>query len=217
MQIVIKRKFCDMCTHTHAHTLCVGSDPTWKQKQRQQIKKKKRAKGAQIAGERSEIWSAIAFTNANVSAAFAFSHSAVESVHILLFFGGPNSPSGRTAGWLDGQRTDGRTDWTDGQAAASTALSTPQSPMLSTLDFRPGVRMPSMAFEYSLLLSTFAGDFDSAFAYAYYMLYAMWALVPLHRIMLNWHKNMIHGVLHFRRFLAATAVFSSATSSPINN
>lgn len=138
-----------ICAHTHTHTHSVwGRTPHESKNKGSKLKKKKRAKGAQIAGERSEIWSAIAFTNANVSAAFAFSHSAVESVHILLFFGGPNSPSGRTAGWLDGQRTDGRTDWTDGQAAASTALSTPQSPMLSTLDFRPGVRMPSMAFEF---------------------------------------------------------------------
>jgi len=139
-----------ICTHTLG-----GRTPHERQKEKKQ--------GPQIAGERSEIWSAIAFTNANVSAAFAFSHSAVESVHILLFFGGlvPIAhPVGRTDGRMtDGQRygrTDGRRTVdggrrTDGQAAASTALSTPQSPMLSTLDFRRGVRMPSMAFDFAFL------------------------------------------------------------------
>jgi len=78
---------------------------------------------------------------------------------VVLWWSGPNSPSGRTDRRTDDGRTAIRTDrWTadggrrtDGQAAASTALSTPQSPMLSTLDFRRGVRMPSMAFDFAFL------------------------------------------------------------------
>jgi len=94
-----------ICTHTLG-----GRTPHERQKEKKQ--------GPQIAGERSEIWSAIAFTNANVSAAFAFSHSAVESVHILLFFGGL-VPIAHPVGRTDGRMTDGqRYGRTDGRRTA---------------------------------------------------------------------------------------------------